>query len=295
VNKVFTEQMDTPAKLKALGKYFLHNGYSYTTRPGRMNSLEKFLTSTKQGFCEHYAAAAANLLRLAGVPTRVVTGYRGGEWNPYLRTITIRDSDAHAWVEAWDTATKRWLRFDPTDYVYPDLAAAIQREMDSAKWPAYRRGWSYSVAVMSNAFDSVSHTWDRLTSFQLWENTPIILFIALVGVALAWLLRSVLSRRSAASSHENTARLLADLERRAARFQRERKAGETPLAWLQRLEQAATEAAEKETLRQLAEAYETGMYKPGTPGSELTAEMRHSMTRLRRIWKARNPSGQFIL
>lgn len=291
VSRVFPAQADTHGKLRALGHYLSEAGFRYTTRPGRINNLEKFLISSKQGFCEHYAAASANLLRLAGVPTRVVTGYRGGEWNPYLRTITIRDSDAHAWVEAWDSTSKRWLRFDPTDYVYPDLAAAIQREMDSARWPAYRRGWSYSAAVITNTFDGVSRTWDRLTSFEIWENTPIVLFIALVGIALAWLLRSLLSRRSAASSHENTARLLADLERRAVRFQRERKAGETPLAWLARLEQAAREPGEKDTLRQLAESYEAGMYKPGTPGSELLTELRQSIARLGRIWKTRSAGG----
>lgn len=285
VAKVFPPDADTPGKLRALGHYLSDAGFRYTTRPGRISSLEKFLVSTKQGFCEHYAAATANLLRLAGVPTRVVTGYRGGEWNPYLRTITIRDSDAHAWVEAWDSATSRWLRFDPTDYVYPDLAAAIQREMDSARWPAYRRGWSYTAAVISNTFDGVSRTWDRLTSFEIWENTPIVLFIALVGIALAWLIRSLRSRRASGSAHENAARLLADLERRAARFQRDRKPGETPLAWLFRLEQTAPEPAEKEALRHLATAYETGMYKPGTPGSPLIAELRQYVAQLTNIWK----------
>ncbi len=98
VKEIFHSSMDTQARMQAVARFFRKAGFRYTQRPGRTDDLGRFLTEQKRGFCEHYAAAGASLLRLGGVPARVVTGYRGGTWNPWMRTITVRDSDAHAWV-----------------------------------------------------------------------------------------------------------------------------------------------------------------------------------------------------
>jgi len=290
VQRVFPADHDTPDKLRALGRYFQKSGFSYSIRPGFALSLERFLTKQRVGFCEHYATASANLLRLAGVPTRVVTGFRGGEWNPWLRTVTVRDKDAHAWVEAWDTASRRWLRFDPTDFVAPDLRFSIQRELDSSKWPWYRRGWSYGRALVTRIVNAADDFWTRVTSSDSWEYVPQALFMSLVAVALIWLFRTLRSRRASSGSYENLSRLLADLERRAARFHRDRLPGETPLAWLSRLEQAATESTEKQILHRLSVAYEAGMYMPATTGTDLVAELRQQISRLTGIWRV-HPAG----
>ena len=288
VQDVFPPASDTPAKLRALGRYFQKSGFRYSMRPGRALSVEHFLTVQRVGFCEHYATVSANLLRLAGVPARVVAGFRGGEWNPWLRTITVRDSDAHAWVEAWDASSRRWLRFDPTDFVAPELRAGIRRELDSSKWPWYRRTWSYGRAVVTRGADSADELWTRVTSSESWEYVPQALFLSLVTVALIWLVQTHRARRASTTDFERMARLLAGLERNASRFHRDRHAGETPLAWLDRLELAATEVREKQLLRHFSTAYEAGMYKAGSPQSALLIELRRDISELLAIWKARH-------
>ncbi len=170
VQEIFHSSSGTQAKMQAVAKFFRKAGFRYTQRPGRTDDLGRFLTEQKRGFCEHYAAAGATLLRLAGVPARIVTGYRGGTWNPWMRTITVRDSDAHAWVEAWDSARGEWTRFDPTDFVAPQLAVGIAREMDSSMWPWYRSGASYLAATVTTSVESVEEAWNRLTASEAWST-----------------------------------------------------------------------------------------------------------------------------
>lgn len=285
--RIFSEYPDTTSgRLSALENYFRESGFVYTLRPGRLQRLDAFLITQRRGFCEHYAAAAANLLRLGDVPSRVIIGYRGGEWNPWLRTITVRDTDAHAWVEAWDDTAREWLRFDPTDFVSPDFANRIEREMDASRWPWYRLTWSYSQAIITQASSWIEGTWAQLTSSEAWENTDTILFGTFIVAALIWLIRNYLIRR-AASTLETATLLLADLEHRASRHDRERRPGETPLAWLSRLEHTARNSSEKETLRALADCYEAGLYKPHGVKATLVTGLRLNAKKLAKIWKNR--------
>ena len=86
-------------------------------------------TRPRAGFCEHYASAFVFLMRAAGVPARVVTGYQGGEVNPVDGFLTVRQSDAHAWAEVW-LAGRGWLRVDPTAAVAPER---VQRSLARAR------------------------------------------------------------------------------------------------------------------------------------------------------------------
>jgi hypothetical protein len=90
---------------------FLRSGFRYTlTDPA--SSLREFLFEKRAGYCEHYAAALAVMLRGAGIPSRVVAGYFGGEWNDLGRYLIVRESDAHAWTEGWIDG--RWVTLDAT-------------------------------------------------------------------------------------------------------------------------------------------------------------------------------------
>jgi hypothetical protein len=115
---------------RALG-FLKEQRLTYTLRPPLTDEhvADAFLFETKRGFCEHFAAAFVVLMRAAGVPARVVTGYQGGEKNPVDGTWVIRQSDAHAWAEVW-LAERGWVRIDPTATAAParieaDLAAAL--------------------------------------------------------------------------------------------------------------------------------------------------------------------------
>lgn len=105
--------------VEAVLRLFREGGFVYTLRPGAMSGdiIDQFLFATRQGYCEHYSSAMTFLLRAAGVPARVVVGYQGGEENPVGGYLIVRQSDAHAWVEAW--VDGRWQRVDPTSVVAP--------------------------------------------------------------------------------------------------------------------------------------------------------------------------------
>lgn len=96
--------------------YLRTQGFEYTLEPGEYRgagALEEFVFERKTGFCEHFSAAFATLMRLAGVPSRVVLGYMGGEYSERGDYLIVRQADAHAWTEVWLEDTG-WTRVDPT-------------------------------------------------------------------------------------------------------------------------------------------------------------------------------------
>jgi len=102
-------------------EFFNRQPFVYTLQPPLLGTrpVDEFLFETRRGFCEHYASAFTLLMRAAGIPARVVTGYLGGEENPIDGFYTIRQSDAHAWAEVW-YADQGWVRIDPTGAVAPE-------------------------------------------------------------------------------------------------------------------------------------------------------------------------------
>jgi protein-glutamine gamma-glutamyltransferase len=104
----------------ALG-YFRNREFYYTLRPPTLgdNPVDRFLFESRRGFCEHYATSFTLLMRLAGIPARIVTGYQGGEYNPLGEHLVVRQSDAHAWSEVWLPGSG-WIRVDPTAAVAPE-------------------------------------------------------------------------------------------------------------------------------------------------------------------------------
>ena len=106
-------------------RFFKESNFQYTSNPGKMNKknpYDDFLFKKKIGFCEHYAASFALLMRAANIPSRVVIGYQGGD---VLRSIQnknyllIDNSYAHAWTEIW-LDNKGWIRVDPTEWISPE-------------------------------------------------------------------------------------------------------------------------------------------------------------------------------
>jgi hypothetical protein len=109
------------AVVRRVERFLLHEGrYHYTTHVGApgLEPLLEFLFHTHRGYCQHFAGAAALLLRVAGVPTRVVVGFATGE-QVNNNTWAVRDEDAHAWIEVYFPGVG-WVPFNPT----PSTAAA---------------------------------------------------------------------------------------------------------------------------------------------------------------------------
>ncbi|MGC8467555.1 MAG: transglutaminaseTgpA domain-containing protein [Acidithiobacillus sp.] len=108
---------DSQASVANILHWFASSGFRYSLKTPAAypegQSLSDFLLRTHEGYCEYYAAGLALLLRLDGVPARVVVGYRGGEFNPVGGFYVVRQSMAHAWVQAW-LPGRGWVRLDAT-------------------------------------------------------------------------------------------------------------------------------------------------------------------------------------
>ena len=115
------EMNHDPRRIIERAVLLFNREFTYTLDPPLLdpaNPYDDFLFRTKRGFCEHYAGSFALLMRAAGIPARVVTGYQGGEVNPLNNELIVRQADAHAWTEVW-IAGEGWVRVDPTAVVSP--------------------------------------------------------------------------------------------------------------------------------------------------------------------------------
>jgi transglutaminase-like putative cysteine protease len=148
--------------------YFHGQPFVYTLQPPLLGDdpVDEFLFATRRGFCEHYAAAFVVLMRSAGIPARVVTGYQGGEYNPVGNYWLIRQADAHAWAEVWLPDTG-WLRVDPTAAVAPErIEHALDLDLQAAGAPARFRLVETGLLVHSwrrlqFAVDAVNNHWNQ--------------------------------------------------------------------------------------------------------------------------------------
>ncbi|RLA21797.1 MAG: DUF3488 domain-containing protein [Gammaproteobacteria bacterium] len=114
---------DAPPEIfiKNVFAHFRHNDFYYTLMPPLLDDkpIATFLFDTRAGFCGHYATAFVYLMRVAGIPARIVGGYQGGIYNETGGFIEVRQANAHAWSEVW-IADKGWVRYDPTTAIAPE-------------------------------------------------------------------------------------------------------------------------------------------------------------------------------
>ncbi|NQZ00891.1 MAG: DUF3488 domain-containing transglutaminase family protein [Bdellovibrionales bacterium] len=113
------EVEDVSDAIRLISEMYVADKFLYTLEPPTMSNLDEFLFSARRGFCEHYAAATASLLRSFGFPARVVVGFQGGEPSLLGDFLQVRSQDAHAWIEYWNPRLSTWKRFDPTAIVSP--------------------------------------------------------------------------------------------------------------------------------------------------------------------------------
>ena len=142
---------------------FLRQGrYTYTLEPPLLGAdpVDEFLFGTRAGFCEHFASAFVFLMRAAGVPARVVTGYQGGELNPVDRIVTVRQSDAHAWAEVL-LPPRGWVRVDPTAAAVPGrLEAGLSRSVSEAEQPLLMRRELEWLRTLRHQWEAAAHKWN---------------------------------------------------------------------------------------------------------------------------------------
>lgn len=203
------------------------------------HSVDEFLFDQQAGFCEHFSSSFVVMMRAAGIPARVVTGYVGGYRNRYGGYWVVRRMDAHAWAEVW-LAGRGWVRVDPTAAVAPeriydtleDRAAGplggFAPMLDMGDW--LRRGWNdFMLGFDAARQQRLLHPlgMEDLDSRQL-----IALFALVGGLALAWMLW--LSTRGE-RERDPVLRAWHRLDRRYRRHGLERAPHETAGDWARRV------------------------------------------------------------
>lgn len=260
---------------------FREQNFYYTLTPPLLgsNSVDEFLFNTRQGFCEHYASAFVFLMRVAGVPARVVTGYQGGERNTFGDYLIVRQSDAHAWAEVW-LEGQGWVRVDPTGAVAPNrvqdgLYAAVA-DGESLPFLIRRGGDSQWLHQLAMGWDSLNNIWnewvlaygpDRQKEFLSglgfgaidWREMTIAMTAALAGFAvvvagLRWL---------TGGSRDPVARAWQQVCVRLARRGLARGVQEGPLDFAQRVANSRPDLAR--AIREIAQSYALLRYGPATP------------------------------
>ena len=134
--------------------------YFYTLEPPPLgsNPVDRFLFETRRGFCEHYASAFSVMMRNAGIPTRIILGYQGGEVNPLGGHLIVRQSDAHAWTEVWLDGSG-WQRVDPT------AAVALERVEYGASDAAFEGiGETWGFSAPSRLLHQATMAWDMINA-----------------------------------------------------------------------------------------------------------------------------------
>jgi protein-glutamine gamma-glutamyltransferase len=166
------------AYVAAVLNLFRTGGFQYSLTPPRLgyDSVDDFIFTTRLGFCGHYASAFTMLMRAAGIPSRVVTGYLGGEWNPIGSYFIVRQSDAHSWTEVW-LEGRGWTRIDPTAVVAPErLRRGILDILPNAVSAPARFVWSQPwLAKLLQRWDALNTWWnDRVVKFNYVDQLKLL-------------------------------------------------------------------------------------------------------------------------
>ena len=264
----------------ALLSHFNRQPYVYTLRamPLGADSIDEFLFDTRSGFCAHYAGAMTFVLRAAGIPSRVVAGYQGGELSGNGSYVQVRQFDAHAWVEYWQPE-KGWTSVDPTFQVAPErieqgLEQALAGEQsflaDSPFSPLRYRNLAW-LNELRLAWDELNYGWQRFVlgyqgaqQFELLQHwfgqvdaSRLILALVgggglLLGLLSLWLFKPWRGER------DPLQQLFMRFERLLAQHGVQRLTGEGPRAFAARAALALPTQAE--AINAFAKAYETQRY-----------------------------------
>lgn len=259
--------------------------FVYTLNPPLLgaNPVDGFLFGSRRGFCEHYAGSFAFLMRAAGIPARVVTGYQGGELNPLGDYLIVRQADAHAWVEVW-LADRGWVRIDPTAAVapqrvqvgiagaFPETEAGPGLVSERApwlrnlrlSWDALNNGWNQWVLGYDQQRQTalLSRLWRRPAS---WQELGLTLAAAMAGLLLAlggltlWQLRT--------GKRPETAAVYDRFCAKAARLGLPRRPGEGPQDFTRRIARQRPELAQ--AAARIGELYIRLRYGPAASKAEI--------------------------
>lgn len=149
--------------------------FNYSLAPGRIESFDDFWYNKKTGFCSHFASAVGLILRVHGVPTRLVSGFLGGDYNPYTGIYKVSQNDAHVWVESY--IDEKWVRIDPVEWIAPERISLggngyIEQILVARDrpWMNYFRGFKETqqwIEQWNVKFYNLVENYDRTSQMEL--------------------------------------------------------------------------------------------------------------------------------
>lgn len=150
--------------LNAVLKHFQQNPFYYSRNPPLLfdDPIDEFLFQTRRGYCEHFASTFTVLMRLAGIPARIVTGYQGGHVNPLDDYLIVRQSDAHAWSEVF-LEDQGWVRVDPTS-VIPANRIENANDVLRLRTPSLSYDLFATDSWLSNTARQFKFAWDAINN-----------------------------------------------------------------------------------------------------------------------------------
>jgi transglutaminase-like putative cysteine protease len=257
---------------------FNQQAFFYTLQPPVLgdNPIDRFLFDTRRGFCEHYASAFAFMMRSAGIPSRVVLGYQGGEVNPLGGHLIVRQSDAHAWTEVW-LPESGWNRVDPTSAVAPER---IEYGTRGATFSGVAASWGFTapsallhqLTMTLDAMDAFWNEWilaygpESQNKFMEWLGMDepnwrkMMLTLVAVVVGIVLLISGLLILRYRAPPKDEAARLFSVYVKHAGLEQR---IGEAPQVFSARV--SASGRFPDDVLNSVTQAYLQARYGPDSP------------------------------
>jgi protein-glutamine gamma-glutamyltransferase len=270
-------------------EYFREQPFYYTLAPPTLgeDSVDEFLFETRRGFCEHFSSSFTVLMRAAGIPARIVTGYLGGETNALSAHLTVRQSDAHAWAEVW-LPRRGWVRVDPTGYVAPDrIEYGIDRALAATeRVPGRLLRTSALLGRLRATWDAATFAWndwvlgysrERQYALLSWlgvqSPSAMKLTIAL-GVLLAICAGALslhLAWRSRPRAKDPAQRSYMDFCAKLARASLVRAPHEAPQDYARRAARARPALAH--AIERITALYLSARYQPG-PGTDELPELR---------------------
>ena len=295
--------------------FFQRNEFFYTLNPALLgeNRIDDFLFNTLEGFCEHYASAFSFLMRAVGIPSRVVVGYQGAEYNRFEDYMMVYQYNAHAWNEVW-LEGEGWVRFDPTGAVSPEriqlgVEEALRNDpafMEESFFSAARFGGVDWINTLRLRLDAIEYEWNRRVvnydedvQFELFERLfgdvteqkILILLIGLAGIVIVAVGFTVI-RIEPRSKHSPIVKAYLNIGKELEKVGLGRRQGEGPLDFCDRVVDARPELAG--VMTELTDLYISLSYRSKSPSSEQQKrDLKHLKAALNELRFKLSPVARF--
>ncbi|MCX8031203.1 MAG: DUF3488 and transglutaminase-like domain-containing protein [Thermodesulfovibrionales bacterium] len=204
VTELTTNKNDEQSAL-AIMNFLKNYKYSLKNLPISSSPLEDFLFTYKYGNCEYFASAMAVMLRIKGIPSRIIGGYKGGRYNNIGKYYVITQKDAHVWVEAY-LDNVGWVRFDPTPPIIDssnDIFSVLYKlriffDTINYYWNAMVINYDFSkqMQIVNNIRHTLKKSYVDLVNIREFSQYILFFLLTILTLTTIILLRKKIKRKT---------------------------------------------------------------------------------------------------